>query len=117
LVLGVGSVSAAPADKFTIELNVTCPELGGSLVTVEMDSSGLARFIQGTNRVLVVASFEGEVTIDGVAYPIEYSPSEQRFEYQAFTTCSVSGTAVRPKSGEVFTVVATMHVIATPRGQ
>ena len=75
LILRGGSPSAAPTDKFTFELDVTCPDPGESFVTVEMDSRGLTRFIKGDKPRAGVASFEGEVIIDGVAYPIEFSPS------------------------------------------
>ncbi len=115
LALSISSAAAAPSNKNTFEFHVTCPGAGDTLTLIEIDANGNARWIEGTNSVFVVVSIHGEATVDGVTFPIDYSPSEQRLAHQTLTTCFANDTAVRPKTGQVVTVVATVQALLTPQ--
>jgi hypothetical protein len=115
VLLGAGSVAAAPDNRFTVDVDMYCPDAGGLLTLVRMDSQGSARWIEGTTSVFVAVSVIGEVTIDGVTFPYVVSTSEQRLEHQDLTTCFVDDTFVLVKSGQVVTIVATVQAIITPR--
>jgi len=115
VLLGAGSVAAAPDNKFTVNVDMYCPDAGGLLTLVRMDSQGSARWIEGTTGVFVVVSLVGDVTIDGVTFPYVVSTSEQRLEHQNLTTCYIDDTFVLAKSGQVVTIVATVQAIITPR--
>ncbi len=114
ILLGTDSVAAAPDNKFTVDVEMFCPDAGGLLTLVRMDSQGSARWIEGTNRVFVVASVVGEVTIDGATFPYVSSTSEQRLEHQDLTTCYVDDTFVLAKTGQVVTIVAAVQAHITP---
>ena len=116
IALGVGSVSAAPDNKNSYEVTMTCPEVGETFTLVLVDPNSAARHIQGTNNNVILASVVGEATIDGVTFLIDFSPSEKRFEHQQLTTCFVNDTFVLPKTGQSVAVDVTVRAILTPRG-
>jgi hypothetical protein len=94
---------------------MSCPEIGETFTLVIVDPNSVARHIQDSHDMLILASVVGEVTIDGVTFPIDFSPSEQRFEQQELTTCYVNDTFVLPRTGQSVSVNVTVRALLTPR--
>ena len=115
LMLSAGPVSAEPSNKNSYDVEMSCPEIGETFTLVIIDPNSVARHIEDSNDMLILASVVGEATIDGVTFPIDFSPSEQRFEQQELTTCYVNDTFVLPKSGLSVTVDLTVRALLTPR--
>jgi hypothetical protein len=95
---------------------MTCPEVGETVILIVVDPNSSARHIEGSNDMVILASVVGDVTIDGVTFPIDSSPSERRFEQQELTTCYVNDTFVLPKTGQLVAVNVTVRALLTPRG-
>lgn len=115
VVVGIAPALAAPNNANTYTVEATCPAVGGTLTMIVVNPNSSGRHLEGTNGVLVLASIVGDVTIDGVTFPLDASAPAARIAHQELTTCFINDTFTVPQSGLTATVDVTIQVILTPR--
>jgi hypothetical protein len=118
ILMAFGSVAAAPANRFTFEVDAQCEGITETLLlTAQSGSAGHVFYVADSTRRLVYVSVTGTVTVDGEPVPFAFTPNGK------FTglgddplTCTVQDTYISPRSGATVVFDLILVGLLTPRG-